>query len=287
MILITGANGQTGRAIIKALLSRGEKIRAFVYKTEQIEEIKSLGEMEVIAGDMMDQNVVEEAFKGVDAVYHICSALNPLEVEIGKMMIKAAKSAKVEHFVFHSVLHSILQDMPHHQKKLMVEAVLVDSGVPYTIIQPAVIMQNIFESWKSLTEKGVFQQKFFTKETRMNMVDLDDVAEAAAIILTTPDHTGVTYELCGPENLSLSDMVAAMEQHFGHEIKVETIEDEVFEAQLKKFGVGEYRLNGLLKMFKHYNDYGFAGNPNVLKWVLGRKPNDFSSFIFKTLNSEK
>ena len=82
-------------------------------------------------------------------------------------------------------------------------------------------------------------------------------------------------------------MVAAMEQNFGREIKVETIEDEVFEAQLKKFGVGEYRLNGLLKMFKHYNDYGFAGNPNVLKWVLGRKPNDFSSFIFKTLNSEK
>lgn len=287
MILITGANGQTGRAIIKALLSRGEKIRAFVYKPEQIEEIKSLGEMEAIAGDMMDPKVVEEAFKGVNAVYHICSALNPLEVEIGEMMVKAAQSSKVEHFVFHSVLHSVLQDMPHHQKKLMVEAKVVDSGVPYTIIQPAVIMQNIFESWKSLAEKGVFQQKFFTKETRMNMVDLDDVAEAAAIILTTPGHTGVTYELCGPENLSLSDMVSAMEQNFGREIKVENIEDEVFEAQLKKFGVGEYRVSGLLKMFRHYNEHGFAGNPNVLTWILRRKPTDFSSFIFRSLNSEK
>lgn len=287
MILITGANGQTGRAIIKALLSKGEKIRAFVYKPEQIEEIKSLGEMEAIAGDMMDPKVVDEAFKGVNAVYHICSALNPLEVEIGEMMIKAAQSAKVEHFVFHSVLHSVLQDMPHHQKKLMVEAKVVDSGIPYTIIQPAVIMQNIFESWKSLIEKGVFQQKFFTKETRMNMVDLDDVAEAAAIILTTPDHTGVTYELCGPENLSLSDMVAAMEQNFEREIKVETSEDEVFEAQLKKFGVGEYRVNGLLKMFRHYNEHGFVGNPNVLTWILGRKPNDFSSFISSALNIEK
>ncbi|KZL92710.1 SDR family oxidoreductase [Clostridium magnum] len=286
MILITGANGQTGRAIIKALLSKGEKIRAFVYKTEQIQEIKALGEMEVIAGDMMDQKVVDEAFIGVNAVYHICSALNPLEVEIGKMMIKAAQSAKVEHFVFHSVLHSVLQDMPHHQKKLMVEAVLVDSGIPYTIIQPAVIMQNIFESWKSLTEKGVFQQKFFTKETRMNMVDLDEVAEAAAIILTTPGHTGVTYELCGPENLSLSDMVAAMEQHFGHEIKVQTTEDEVLEAQLKKFGVGEYKVNSLLKMFKHYNEHGFVGNPNVLTWILGRKPSDFSSFILRAIQSK-
>ncbi|AQR94411.1 SDR family oxidoreductase [Clostridium saccharoperbutylacetonicum] len=287
MILITGANGQTGRAIIKALLSKGEKIRAFVYRTEQIEKIKSLGDMEVIAGDMMDPKVVDKAFKGVDAVYHICSALNPLEVEIGEMMIKAAQAAKIKHFVFHSVLHSVLQDMPHHQKKLMVEAKVVDSGIPYTIIQPAVIMQNIFESWKSLTEKGIFQQKFFTKETRMNMVDLDDVAEAAAIILTTSGHTGATYELCGPENLSLSGMIAAMEQNFGSEIKVETTEDKVFEAQLKKIGVGEYRLNGLLKMFKHYNDHGFVGNSNVLTWILGRKPNDFSSFISSAVNIEK
>lgn len=82
-------------------------------------------------------------------------------------------------------------------------------------------------------------------------------------------------------------MVIAMEQHFGHEIKVETIEDEVFAAQLKKFGAGEYRVNGLVKMFKHYNEYGFVGNPNVLTWILGRKPNDFSSFIFRTLKSEK
>ncbi len=116
MILITGANGQTGRAIIKALLSKGERIRAFVHTTEQIQEIKSLGEMEVVAGDMMNQRDVEEAFIGVSAVYHICSAVNPNEVEIEQMAINAARKAKVEHFVYHSVLHSVLQDMLHHQK---------------------------------------------------------------------------------------------------------------------------------------------------------------------------
>ncbi|WP_315115641.1 NmrA family NAD(P)-binding protein [uncultured Clostridium sp.] len=287
MILITGANGQTGRAIIKALLSKGERIRAFVHTTEQIQEIKSLGEMEAVAGDMMDKKVVDEAFIGVSAVYHICSAVNPLEVEIGQMIINAACSAKVEHFVYHSVLHSILQDMPHHQKKLMVEELLVNSGIPYTIIQPAVFMQNILESWNSLSEKGIFQQKFFTtQETRMCMVDLEDLAEAASIILTSPGHTGATYELCGSENLSLSDMIAAMEQHFGREIKVETPQDEMFAAQLKKLGVGDYQVNTLLKMFQHYNEHGFIGNPNVLTWILGRKPNDFSSFILRTLKSK-
>ena len=287
MILITGANGQTGRAIIKALLSKGERVKAFVYTTEQIQEIKSLGEMEVVVGDMLDQKVVDEAFIGVSAVYHICSAVNPDEVKIGQMIINAARKANVKHFVYHSVLHSILQDMPHHQKKLMVEELLVDSGIPYTIIQPAVLMQNILESWNLLNEKGIFQQKFFTNsEARICMVDLEDIAEVASIVLTTPGHTGVTYELSGPENLSLSDMVAAMKQHFGREIKVETPQDETFAAQLKKLGVGDYQVNTLLKMFQHYNEHGFVGNPNVLTWILGRKPNDFSSFILRTLKSK-
>ena len=138
-------------------------------------------------------------------LYHICSAVNSHEVEIAQKVINAARLVKVEHFVYHSVLHSVLQEMPHHQKKLMVEEFLVNSGIPYTIIQPAVFMQNILESWKSLDEKGIFQQKFFTTpETRMCMVDLEDIAEAASIILTNSGHTGATYELCGPENLSLS-----------------------------------------------------------------------------------
>ncbi|MBP3048972.1 NmrA/HSCARG family protein [Bacillus subtilis subsp. subtilis] len=286
MILITGANGQTGRAVIKALLSKGERIRAFVHTTEQIQEIKSLGQIEVVAGDMLDQKAVDEAFIGVSTVYHICPAVNPYEVEIGKMIIKAARLANVEHFVYHSVLHSILQGMPHHQKKLMVEEFLVDSGIPYTIIQPAVFMQNILMSWKLLSEKGIFQQKFFTtQETRICMIDLEDLAEAASIILTSPGHIGATYELCGPENLSLFDMTAAIEQHFDHEIKVKTLQDDMFAEQLKKLGVGDYQVNTLLKMFQHYNEHGFIGNPNVLTWLLGRKPNNFSSFILRTLKS--
>lgn len=288
MILVTGANGQTGRAVIQVLLNKGERVRAFVHKTEQIQEIKSLGEIEVAVGDMMDQKAVNAAFSGVRAVYHICSATNPNEFEIGQTAINAARSAKIEHFVYHSVLHSVLQDMPHHQKKLKVEELLVNTGIPYTIIQPAVFMQNILESWKSLKENGVFRQKFFTtQETRMCMLDLEDLAEAASIILTSPGHTGATYELCGPENLSLSDMVMVMEQHFGRDIKVETPSDEMFAAQLKQHGVGDYQVNTLLKMFQHYNEHGFAGNPNVLTWVLGRKPNNFSSFILRTLKSQK
>ncbi|WP_242839918.1 hypothetical protein [Clostridium botulinum] len=59
----------------------------------------------------------------------------------------------------------------------------------------------------------------------------------------------------------------------------------MFAAQLKKLGVGDYQVNTLLKMFQHYNEHRFIGNPDVLTWILGRRPNDFSSFILRTLRS--
>ncbi len=286
MILVTGANGQTGRAIIKALLSKGKSVRAFVHSEKDREAIKEVGEMQISIGDMMDQKAVNEAFTGVKAVYHICSALNPNEVEIGKIAIEAAKVAGVEQFVFHSVLHSVLQEMPHHQKKLKVEELLIDSGLPYTIIQPAVFMQNIYESWDVLKDQGIFRQKFFINDdTRMCLFDLADLAEVMTVILGNPDYIGATYELCGPENLSLKDMVSAMEECFGKTINVETTEDEQLSAMLRSFGADEYRVTTLLKMFHHYNEHGFVGNDNVATWILGRKPNDFKSFLRRSIDT--
>ncbi len=286
MILITGANGKSGRAIIRNLLSKGEEVRALVHKAVQIPELKSLGVKEVVAGDMMNEEAMNEAFIGIRAAYHICSAMNLDEVRIGQIAINAARSAKIEHFVYHSVLHSVLQDLPHHQKKLMVEEILVNSGIPYTIIQPSIFMQNILDCWKLLSEEGIFEQRFFTsRETRLCMVDLEDLAEAVSIILTKPGHAGATYEICGPENLSMDDMLAAFKQNFGREVKVQTTPDELWAAQLKKHGLGDYQINTLLTMFHHYNEHGFTGNPNVLTWILGRKPNDFVSFIRRTMLS--
>lgn len=69
MILVTGANGQVGRAIIKALLSKGEQIRALVFRNEHVQEIKKLGEMDVAVGDMLNQEDLDRAFAGVNRVY--------------------------------------------------------------------------------------------------------------------------------------------------------------------------------------------------------------------------
>jgi len=285
MILITGANGQTGRAIMRSILLKGATIRALVHKPEQVDALKSIGILDVVVGDILNEKDVERAFIGVDTVYHICSAFNPHEVEIGEKMINAALKYRTKHFVYHSVLHSILQDMPHPQKKLKVEELLVNSSIPYTIIQPAVLMQNIFESWNLIKKDGIFLQKFYTSQhTRICMVDLEDVAEAVSIIITEPVFKGATYELCGSENLSLADMKQIIEEFIGHSITVDFLQDDIIIEQLKKHGAGDYQVNTMLKMFQHYNNSGFIGNPSVLIWILGRKPSDLLSFCKRELS---
>lgn len=279
MILVTGANGQTGRAIIKRLLERGEEIRAFVHHKEQQQELLKIGVKEIIVGDMLNEDDVDRAYTEVDTVYHICSVFNPKEVEIGKIAIKVAKEKEIKHFIYHSVLHSILHNMPHHEKKHIVEELIVNSGIPYTIVQPSAFMQNIMESWNSLRIQGIFRQKLFTSnKTRMCMIDLDDLAEAVANIITNDKHIGATYELCG-DNLSLCDMIEIFSRQLGKEITVDIPDDKHVEVNLKKAGFSDYYISSLITMFHHYNKQGFIGNCNTLTWLLGRNPHNFEDFI--------
>jgi uncharacterized protein YbjT (DUF2867 family) len=121
MILITGAGGKTGQAVIKAVAARGENVRALVHREAQASAVKALGAREAVVGDMRDEEALRRAMEGARAVYHICPNVNPDEVTIGRTVITAARAAGVERFVFHSVLHPQVEAMPHHWNKLRVE----------------------------------------------------------------------------------------------------------------------------------------------------------------------
>ena len=129
MILITGAGGKTGRAVTRALTAKGQAVRALVHRPEQIRTVREFGAPEVVVGDMRDQVALGRAACGVQAIYHICPNMNPDEVAIGEVVIAAARAAKVERLVYHSVLHPQTEAMPHHWHKLRVEERLFEGVV--------------------------------------------------------------------------------------------------------------------------------------------------------------
>src|SRR4026208_1991017 len=179
MILITGAGGKTGKTLIKAL-STEESICAFVYREERIPIVKALGAEKVIVGDMRDEASMRSAMEGVRAVYHVSPNMSPDEVVTGKLVIGEARKAGVEHIVYHSVLHPQTQKMNHHWQKLRVEELILESGLPFTILQAAPYMQNLWAGWRSVVEYGILRVPY-SVNSKFSFVDLEDLAEAAKI----------------------------------------------------------------------------------------------------------
>lgn len=281
MILVTGAAGKTGRTIIRMLIAQGKTVRALVRRPEQVQPIKELGTQEVVVGDVRSQATVDQAVRGVQAIYHICPNLSPDEVAIGQAMITAARSSGVEHFVYHSVLHPQTEAMPHHWQKLRVEEHLFEAGLPYTILQPAAYMQNVLAHWDQILEQGRYLVPY-SVETRLGMVDLEDVAVAAAVVLTQPGHAGATYELAGAEVLTQTEVAAILSWQLGHPVQAETMSLEEWKRGVRVAGLGDYQIETLIKMFRYYERYGFWGNPHILTWLLGRPPATFADFVKRT-----
>ena len=153
MILVTGAAGKTGLAVIGALAGRGEAVRALVHRSDQSQKVQDAGAFESVRGDMTQKAALDEAVKDIKAVYHICPNVSPYEVEIGRNAIHACSEHGVIRFIYHSVIHPQTRDMPHHWAKLQVEELLFQSGLDYTILQPAAYMQNIMGSWKRILQE--------------------------------------------------------------------------------------------------------------------------------------
>jgi len=278
MILVTGAAGKTGRAVIKALAARGAPVRALVRRPEQAPLVESLGANEIVSGDLRDLNAVQQAVTGASAIYYICPNVDPDEVAIGQSLIRETKARGVGHFVYHSVLHPQVEAMPHHWQKLRVEERLFESGLPVTILQPTAYMQNLLANWDNILNEGKYSVPY-PVETRMALVDLGDVAEAAAIVLTEPGHTGATYELVGAASLSQVEVAAQLSRGLNRPIIAESTPIEAWENKARASGLGEYQIDTLCKMFRYYDYHSFTGNPNVLGWLLGRPPTTLESFI--------
>ena len=277
MILVSGAAGKTGRAVIQALAAKGEAVRALVHRPDQVQLVEEIGAREAVVGDMRVPAAMERAAQGVRAVYHICPNVSPDEVAIGQVAIAAARSAGVEHFCYHSVLHPQVEAMPHHWQKMRVEEQLYESGLRYTILQPTAYMQNVLAHWDQIVEQGVYPVPY-PVETRLSLVDLENVAQVAATVLTKPGHAGATYELVG-EALTQIKIAEVLSQQLGRPVRAEAVPLDAWEQQARTAGLGDYQMATLLKMFRYYEQYGFGGNPHVLGWLLGRSPTTFADFV--------
>ena len=281
-ILVTGASGKTGRRVIAALAKRGGVVRALVRRAEAGAELRQTGAAEIAVGDLTDTESLRFAVQGAGQVLHICPPMHPQEDVIARALIDLCAGAGVARFVLYSVLHPILADVPHHDRKLQAERYLVDAGIPFTILQPGRYMQHLLPIWKSVLATGVHSMPF-SVTSKFSVADLADIAEASARVMTEPGHEGATYELAGPQALSQNDMAVILSELLGKPVRAQAKAAGLMRKEAEAAGIPAERIGTLVQMNAHYDRHGLIGNPNVLRWILGREPNDFAAFVKREL----
>ncbi len=278
MILLTGANGRTGRAVLTALVARGADVRAFVRNPQYADDLVELGAREVVVGDMAKTNDVERGVAECTKVIHIGPPMSPDEVSMTMNFVATAKRNSVAQFVYYSVMHPFRRGVRHHSFKLDATEKLVESGVPYTIIEPSRYMQHLELIWSKVIDDGDFAMPFDIDQ-KFNVVDLADLAEATAAIAIESNHLYATYELAGPQALSQRDMASVCAEILGRGVSAREVPlDDMARAAASR-GVSDDRIEQMRIMNAHYTDHGFLGNPNILTWVLGRTPTTFRSYV--------
>ena len=187
MLLVTSAGGKTGQAIVKAFSQAGLPVRAMIRSKIDTSKLTEIGAKEVYFGDLINASDVLGAMEGCDAVYFICPNMNKHETQFGANIIDAACSLNVNRLIFHSVLHTQVQDLEHHWNRLFVEEAIVESGIPYSILQVGSYYQNMLPGWEKMIKTGVHAMPYKI-DVPMSLVDLDEVAEAAVNVLKDPQY---------------------------------------------------------------------------------------------------
>ena len=278
-ILVTGGTGRVGSEVVKELQKRNADIRLLVRKNDGTTPTG----VEAAIGDLLDPVSVEKAMDGVDKLY-LLNAVLPDELTQGLIPYDLAKKLKLRHVVYHSVFRvEHFKDVPHFAPKLAIESALREFDVPFTIIRPNYFIQNDATLKDALTKTGIYPMPL--GQVGISAVDIRDIAEAAAIALTSDGHFGKTYNLNGPEVLSGPKIASIWSGLLGKEIRYLGDDMDAFEEQMRKTAPS-WSAFDIRMMFEGYLERGFIaedGDLDTLTKLLGHTPRRYEDFAKETL----
>jgi uncharacterized protein YbjT (DUF2867 family) len=275
MLLITGASGTLGRAVLAEVARRGARHRA-LYRSE-VEAANSPAGSTAAVADFADPASLTSALEGVESVYLVCSPIREL-VELEGNVIKTSEAACVRRIVLSSALGAgdYPKSFPSWHRK--VEERLKATRMAHCILRPNSFMQNVLAFYApSIRAEGAFYAAMGTARTCY--VDVRDVAMVAAEALRGGGHDGHTYELHGPEGLTCAEVAAKISLHSGIAARYVDVPEEAQRKAMLEQGMPEWQVTALLELQEYYTG-GRGGAPDgTLARLLGRPPRTMDQLL--------
>jgi uncharacterized protein YbjT (DUF2867 family) len=236
LVLVTGATGGQGGAVVRALLRRGHRVRALTRRvtSQAAGRLRRQG-ADVVAGDFGDRASLARALRGVDAVYALTasSETGPAEETAhGIALVDAACSSRVAHLVYASAASADrATGVARFEAKAVVERYMAGAGVPYTIVAPVFFMENLLSPW---TASDLLEGRLalpLPAARPLQQIALEDVGGfVAAVIERGSAVFGRRFDIAGDE-LSGEEAAAILADMHGRRIRYHGFPSAVLRAQ--------------------------------------------------------
>ncbi|MBB3099746.1 uncharacterized protein YbjT (DUF2867 family) [Actinoplanes campanulatus] len=195
-VLVTGASGTLGSAVVPALTAAGHRVRPMSRRARP----------GWVAADLASGDGLDDAVRGADAIVHLASApgrrQRETDVEGTRRLLAAAARAGVRHALYVSIVGIDRVPLGYYRTKLATEAVVRDSGVPFTILRATQFPSLVDTLFTASSRLGPL---IVDPGFRVQPVHVQDVAERIVSLLGEPA-TGQATELAGPQALTLGEM---------------------------------------------------------------------------------
>ncbi len=249
MIFIAGGTGFIGQHLLRALRERIYPVKCLVRTEERALLCRKRG-FDVVLGDITDRESLGGVLHGVDMVVHLVGIIEEkgdmtfekVHVEGTRNLIDEAKRAGVRHFFYQSALGaSLSSDALYQRTKAKAEELVKNSGIPYTIFRPSLVIgkrDGFTERLKELISLGPFVPVPGTGKARFQPIYVGDWVRCFLSIIGKEDVIGKTYEFGGPEHLTYNELILQLMEIMGKKKPLIHMPLSIAKAGIPLMGLG-------------------------------------------------
>ena len=268
-ILVTGASGVLGRAIVTTFTEAGLSVRQAVRNPE-----KAKSGVESVRLDFTEPATISPALAGIGGLLLMAPALDPnAPAELGPVVARA-KDVGVQHIAFISAFGVNYNEQAPLR---VVEHIVIDSGVPYTILRPNFFMENFSEGFLSGSIKGQGGIFLAAGDGKTSFISVRDIAAAAFKAFQSP-LAGQELDLTGPEALDHSEAAKIISEASGRPVAYHSLTEEQMVAGARAIGMPEPAIAYLTVLYGAVRAGYAAAVTSDFEKVTGRKPIAFKDF---------
>jgi uncharacterized protein YbjT (DUF2867 family) len=272
MILITGANGNVGREVIKQALAVGLTIRAS-FRSPEI-AAKAPAGLDGVVMDYTKPETIRPALQGVEKIFLVGPSTRDLPA-LEARFIKEVRASGSRHIVKLSALGGRESIFPsgHRDSEENIEA----SGLPHTFLRPNGFMQNLV-NYSTATIRSHDAFYGCQVDGAVSIVDIRDIAAVAVIVLAATGHEGKSYALTGGEALTNEQIAGKLSQVAGRKISYVDLPPAEFKKAILSAGTPEWSAEAMLNLQHFYRIGKASRTTDDVERLLGRKPITFDQF---------